>query len=160
MATQPSDLIDGHATLLATHSIFAAPRTHADGSRNNSQYEEDHDESMRSANSDSYNGSVGSLYLPLQAYILSGRGRRLSAVVPVLLVADSRNIIFLLCSTLYQRHVWGIRQPKVFLCCSSTSTIATAIFEWLNFDQSGEGHMVSLKISHIDRPRSPQRTSL
>ncbi|KAG2753659.1 hypothetical protein P692DRAFT_20222765 [Suillus brevipes Sb2] len=90
---------------------------------------------MRSAKSDSYNGSVDSVYLPLQAYMLFGRGRRLSAVVPVLLVADSRNIISLLCSTLYQRHVWGIRQPKVFLCCSSTSTIATAIFGWLNFDR-------------------------
>lgn len=132
--TQRLDHIDGHATLLAAHYIFAAPRTHADGSRNNSRYEEDHDEPMHSADSDSYNGSVDSLYLPLKVYMLSGRGRHLSAVIPVLLVADSRNIIPLLRSTLYQRHLWGIRQPKVGLCCSSTSTIATATLARLNFD--------------------------
>jgi hypothetical protein len=80
-----------------------------------------------SADSDPYDGSVDSLDLPL--HILPGRGRRLSAMVPVLRVADSHNIIPLLCSALYQRHVWAICQPVVGLCCSSTGTIATAIFE-------------------------------
>ncbi|KAG1860404.1 hypothetical protein F4604DRAFT_1957815 [Suillus subluteus] len=143
VTSQPSNLIDGHATLLAAHAIFSTPRTHSDRSTTSSQYEdsEDMDESIYSADSDSCDGSIGSLDLPLQAHMLPGRGRRLSVVVPVLLVADSRNIVPLLCSALYQRHVWGIRQPVVGLCCSSTGTIATAIFGWLDSDQSEEGHM-------------------
>ncbi|KAG2354130.1 hypothetical protein BDR07DRAFT_1238791, partial [Suillus spraguei] len=110
-------------------------------SRTSSRNEEDEDESMHSADSDSSDGFIESLDLPLQAHMLSGRGRRLSAVVPVLLVADSHNIVPLMCSTLYQRRVWGIRQPVVGLCCSSTGMIATAIFGWLDPDQSEEGHM-------------------
>ncbi|KAG2756650.1 hypothetical protein P692DRAFT_20868302 [Suillus brevipes Sb2] len=101
----------------------------------------DQDESICSADSDPSDGSVDSLDLPLQAHMLPGRGRRLSVVVPVLLVADPHNIIPLLCSALYQRHVWGIHQPVVGLCCSSTGTIATAIFGWLESDQSEEGRM-------------------
>ncbi|KIK36325.1 hypothetical protein CY34DRAFT_527898 [Suillus luteus UH-Slu-Lm8-n1] len=101
----------------------------------------DQDEPICFADSDSCDGSVDSLDLPLQAHMLTGRGRRLSAVVPVLLVADPYNIIPLLCSALYQRHVWGIRQPVVGLCCSRTGTIATAIFGWLESDQSEEGRM-------------------
>ncbi|KAG1855963.1 hypothetical protein F4604DRAFT_1590554 [Suillus subluteus] len=145
VASQPSNLIDGHATLLAAHAIFSTPRTHSDRSTTSSQYEdsEDMDESMYSADSDSCDGSIDSLDLPLQAHMLPGRGRRLSAVVPVLLVADSRNIVPLLCSALYQRHVWEIRQPVVGLCCSSTGTIVTAIFGWLDSDQSEEGRMAT-----------------
>ncbi|KAG2072979.1 hypothetical protein BDR04DRAFT_1095832 [Suillus decipiens] len=98
---------------------------------------------IHSADSDSGNGSgsVQSLDLPLQAHMLSGRGRRLSAVVPVLLAADFRNIVPLLCSTFYQRHVWRIRQPVVGLCCSSSDTITTAIFGWLDSDRSEEGRV-------------------
>ncbi|KAG2753445.1 hypothetical protein P692DRAFT_201929235 [Suillus brevipes Sb2] len=168
VSCQPSNLIEGHATLLVAHAIFAAPRSHSDRARTNTRNEEDQDESMCSADqdesicsadqdestcstdqdesicsadSDPCDGSVDSLDLPLQALMLPGRGRRLSAVVPVLLVADPHNIIPLLCSALYQRHVWGIRQPVVGLCCSSTGTIATAIFGWLESDQSEEGRM-------------------
>ncbi|KAG1814311.1 uncharacterized protein BJ212DRAFT_1588349 [Suillus subaureus] len=154
MTSQPSNLIDGHATLLAAHAIYSTPRTPSDSSTTSSQDEEDNDESMSSADFDSCDGSVDSLDLPLQAHMLPGRGRRLSAVVPVLLVADSHNIVPLLCSALYQRHVWGIRQPVVGLCCSSTGTIATAIFGWLDSDQSEEGRMASPKSMHIF-PRSP-----
>jgi hypothetical protein len=149
MASQPLNLIDGHATLLAAHVIFSTPGTHSDKFTTSSQNEEDKDESMYSADSDSCDSSVDSLDLPLQAHMLLGRGRRLSAVVPVLLVADSHNIVPLLCSALYQRHVWGIHQPVVGLCCSSTGTIAMAIFGWLNSDQSEEGRMVSPKSMHI-----------
>jgi hypothetical protein len=109
----------------------------------------DQGESICSSDSDTCDGSVDSLDLPLQAHMLPGRGRRLAAVVPVLLVADPHNIIPLLCSALYQRHVWGIRQPVVGLCCSSTGTIATAIFGWLESDQSEEGRMVSPKSLHF-----------
>ncbi|KAG2345373.1 hypothetical protein BDR05DRAFT_998507 [Suillus weaverae] len=143
MASQPSNLIDGHATLLAAHAIFLLPRTHSGRSRTSSRNNGDMDESMYSADSDSCDGSVDSLDLPLQALMLPGRGKRLFAVVPVLLVADSRNIVPLICSALYQRHVWGIRQPVVGLCCSSTGTTATAVFGWLNSDQSEEGCMAT-----------------
>jgi hypothetical protein len=185
VSCQPSNLIDGHATLLVAYAIFSAPRTHSDRARTNTRNEEDQDESMCSADqdelicsadqnesissedqdeltfsadqdesicsadSDPSDDSVDSLDLPLQAHMLPGRGRRLSTVVPVLLVADPHNIIPLLCSALYQRHVWGIRQPVVGLCCSSTGTIATAIFGWLESDQSEEGRMVSPKSLHF-----------
>ncbi|KAG2129704.1 uncharacterized protein EDB93DRAFT_109566 [Suillus bovinus] len=148
-ASQPSNLIDGHATLLAAHAIFSEPRTYSDISMTSSLNEQDGDESIYSADCDSCDDddSVDSLDLPLQAHMLPGRGRCLSVVIPVLLVADSSNIVPLLCSALYQRHVWGIRQPVVGLCCSQTGTIVTAIFGWL--DQSEEGRMASFKLMHI-----------
>ncbi|KAG2072981.1 hypothetical protein BDR04DRAFT_375441 [Suillus decipiens] len=37
--------------------------------------------------------------------------------------------------------MWGIHQPVVGLCCSNTGTIATAMFGWLDPDQSGESCM-------------------
>ncbi|KAG1855961.1 hypothetical protein F4604DRAFT_1932104 [Suillus subluteus] len=149
VASQPSNLIDGHATLLAAHAILSMHRTHSDRSTTSSRDSdsEDKDESMYSAGSDLCDGSVDSFDLPLQAHMLPGRGRRISAVVPVLLVTDSRNIVPLLCSALYQRHVWGIRQPVVGLCCSSTGTIATAIFGWLDSDQSEEGRMPTVHLA-------------
>ena len=171
VAVQPSNLIDGHATLLASHAIFSTPKTpsdrsctmssgskHAlsstprppsDRSRISSGSGEDEDESMHSADSDSCNGSLDSIDLPLQAHLLPGRGRCLGAVLPVLLVADACNIVPLICSTLYQRHVWEIRQPVVGLCCSSSGTIATAIFGWLDFDDSEEDHMASSQLIHV-----------
>ncbi|KAG2110471.1 hypothetical protein BD769DRAFT_1495592 [Suillus cothurnatus] len=82
---------------------------------------------MYSADSDLCDGLVDSLNLPLQAHMLP--------------VADSHNIVPLLCSALYQRYVWGIHQPVVGLCCFSTVTISMAIFGWLNSDQSEEGRM-------------------
>jgi len=72
---------------------------------------------MHSADSDSCDGSVdslGGLDLPLQAHMVPGRGKWY--IVP------------LLCSTLYQRRVWGIREPVVSLCCSDAGTTATAMF--------------------------------
>jgi hypothetical protein len=161
MSCQPEDLIEGLATLLVAHAIFFEPRTHSDRAGTNTRNKEDQDESMCSADqdesicsadSDPCDGVVDSLDLPLQALMLPGRGRCLSAVVPVLLVADQHNIIPLLCSALYQRHVWGIRQPVVGLCCSRTGTIATAIFGWLESDQSEDGRMVSPKSFHFLSP--------
>ncbi|OAX38629.1 hypothetical protein K503DRAFT_717925 [Rhizopogon vinicolor AM-OR11-026] len=174
VATQPSDLVDGHATLIAAHVIYSTPKTHSDRSSTNSgsgDYEDElmysadssrrvhsdrsrtssgsrdgEDVSMYSADSDSCNGSLtldslDGLDLPLQAHILPGRGRWHYAVLPVLLVADSQNIVPLLCTTLYQRRVWGVREPVVGLCCSNTGTTATAIFGWLDSHQSEEGRM-------------------
>jgi hypothetical protein len=79
VATQPSNLIDGHMSLLA--AIFFTPRTHSDRSRANTRNEENKYESMYPADSDSCVGSIDSLDLPLQAHMLCGRGRRLCAVV-------------------------------------------------------------------------------
>ncbi|KAG1758114.1 tRNA synthetases class I, catalytic domain-containing protein [Suillus occidentalis] len=137
----PANLIDRHATLLVAHAIFSEPRTHSDRARANTRNKEDQDELITSADSDLCDGLVDSLNLPLQELMLLGRGRCLSVMVPVLLVTDSHNIIPLLCSALYQRHMWGISQPVVSLCYSRTGTIATAIFRWLKSDQSEEGHM-------------------
>ncbi|KAG0696443.1 hypothetical protein DFH29DRAFT_879354 [Suillus ampliporus] len=68
--SQPSNMIDGHATLLAAHAIFSTPRTHSDTSSTSSGSGEDDDQLMHSATSDSCNGSLDSLDLPLQAHML------------------------------------------------------------------------------------------
>jgi hypothetical protein len=156
MTSQPLNLIDGHATLLAAHAILPTPRTNSDISTISSQIGEDESESATySADSDSCNDSVDSLDLPLQAHMLPGRGRHFYAVLPVLLVADSHNIVPLLCSALYQRRVWGISQPVVGLCCSNTGTVAMAIFGWLDSDQSEKGRMPTVHLAfaadgHLD----------
>ncbi|OJA12707.1 hypothetical protein AZE42_02878 [Rhizopogon vesiculosus] len=154
VSSQPSDLIDGHATLIAAHVICSTPSTHLDRPSTSSGIGDDEmtssgsrdseGVSMYSADSDSCNGlltldSPDGLNLPLQAHMLPGRGRWHYAVLPVLLVADAPNIVPLLCSTLYQRRVWGVREPVVGLCCSNTGTTATAIFGWLDPGQSEEG---------------------
>ena len=176
VTSQPSDLIDGHATLIAAHTIRSTPMNDPDRSGSSSGNREDEDElmdsadsspmdhserssttdsprsaddkdeSMYSADSGPCDGSLDGLDLPLQAHMLPGQGRWNYAILPVLLIADSRNIVPLLCSTLYQRHVWGIREPVVGMCCSNTGTIATTIFGWLDYDQSGEGCMVGQTI--------------
>ncbi|KAG1744502.1 hypothetical protein EDD22DRAFT_1005603 [Suillus occidentalis] len=135
MSCQLLNLTDGHATLVA-YAVFSVPRTHSDRARINTRNEEDLDDWICSADQDESISSADS-------------DLRLSAVVPVLLVANPNNIIPLLCSALYQRHVshvWSIRQPVVGLCCSSTGTIATAIFGWLESDQSEED---SLPTAHL-----------
>jgi hypothetical protein len=171
--SQPLDLVDGHATLIAAHVIHSTPSVHLvrSGTSSRKEQQEDElmhsadssfsihsdrsstssgssayeDETMYSADSDSHKGSVGSqdgLDLPLDAHMFPGRGKWHYAVLPVLLVADARNIVPLLCSTLYQRRAWGILELVVGLCCSNTGTTATAIFGWLDSDRLGEGRMV------------------
>lgn len=178
VATQSSNLIDGRASLLAAHVIFST--SHSDRSSTNTRNEEDQDEStfsgtsldwvtsldlpvpledqdesVYSADSDTCDGLVDSLNLPKQAHMLRSRGKRICAVVPVLLVADLHNIVPLVCSALYQRRVWGIHQPVVGLICSKTGTTATAIFGWLESNQSEEGrmptaHLALAEDAHLD----------
>jgi len=180
VTVQPPDLIDGKATLIAAHVIYSTPSARSDRSSGSSECREearsiysacsspeDHsdrsttsagsgegeDVLMDSSDSDSYHGSVDSLQglsLPLQAHMLPGRWKWHYAVLPALLVADACNIVPLLCSALYQRRVWGICEPVVGLCCSNTGTVVTAIFGWLDSDQS-DGRMVTL-ISIYDFP--------
>ncbi|OJA16885.1 hypothetical protein AZE42_08501 [Rhizopogon vesiculosus] len=49
VATQPSDLIDGHATLIAAHVICSTPSTHLDQPSTNSGSGDDEDELIHSA---------------------------------------------------------------------------------------------------------------
>lgn len=116
---------------------------------------EDQDEPIYSADSETCDGLVDSLNLPKQAHMLRIRGKRICAVVPVLLVADPHNIVPLVCSALYQRRVWGIHQPVVGLICSKTGTTAAAIFGWLESNQSEEGRMVSAKLIHFFNMLTP-----
>jgi len=133
------------------HSADPSFSIHSDRSSTSSERSAYEDETMYSGYSDSHHSSVDppdGLDLPLDAHMFPGRGKWHYAVLPVLLVADSRNIVPLLCSTLYQRRVWGILEPVVGLCCSNTGTTATAIFGWLESDQSGEGRMVGQTSIH------------
>jgi hypothetical protein len=104
-----------------------------------------------STDPDSFDGSADSfdgIDLPLQAHMFPGRGKWYHAVLPVLLVADARNIVPLVCSALYQRCVWGVREPVVGLCCSNTGKTATAVFGWFDPDQLDECCMVSQISTH------------
>jgi len=135
VASQPLDLIDGNATLIAAHVIYSTPSVHLDQPSSSRKREEEarsvcsayplprnHSErpsnvaagvegegtSIYSADSDSCHGSVHSpegLNLPLHAHTLPGHWKWHYAVLPVLMVADARNIVPLLCSVPYQRRV-------------------------------------------------------
>jgi len=172
VASQPLDLIDGNATLIAAHVIYSTPSVHSDHPSSSQKGEEEagsvcsayplhrnHSErssnaaagvegegaSIYSADSDSRHGSVHSpegLNLPLNAHMLPGRWKWHFAVLPVLMVADAHNIVPLLCSVLYQRRVWGVCEPVVGLCCSNVGTTATIIFGWLDSNWSEDSFMV------------------
>ncbi|OJA12706.1 hypothetical protein AZE42_02879 [Rhizopogon vesiculosus] len=47
VATQPSKLINGHATLIAAHIICSTPKTHSDRSSTNSGSEDDEDYQLK-----------------------------------------------------------------------------------------------------------------
>lgn len=77
-----------------------------------------------------------SINLPFDAHMLPGSGKRYCAVLPVICVADSDNIIPLLTSVLYQRRVWGIAEPAVGMLFAESGTIGRVILGWLDSDSS------------------------
>lgn len=52
----------------------------------------------------------------------------------------------LMLSALYQRSIWGIREPLVGFSWSSTGMIITTVFGWLDQEIGDDGCLVSVKL--------------
>ncbi|EGO03284.1 hypothetical protein SERLA73DRAFT_69183, partial [Serpula lacrymans var. lacrymans S7.3] len=82
-----------------------------------------------------------SLKFPIHAHLLPTRGRHLSAVLPIIAVADEYNIIPLMSSMLYQRRVWHIDQPVIGIIFQGTGTVGQVLFGWLDHDSGTSGDL-------------------
>ncbi|CAL1706020.1 unnamed protein product [Somion occarium] len=84
-----------------------------------------------------------SLHVPFDAHILLGQGRRKSAEIPLVVVADSENIIPLITSALYQRYVWSVDEPVIGFEILRASTTVQVRLGWvvLDDDQSPTVHI-------------------
>ncbi|KAF5373359.1 hypothetical protein D9615_007364 [Tricholomella constricta] len=72
------------------------------------------------------------ILVPFCAHVITGRGLRTDAVLPVISVADEDEIQSLLTSVLYQRYVWGIEATTVGIAISATGTVARVILGWID----------------------------
>ncbi|KAH7905544.1 hypothetical protein BJ138DRAFT_1228738 [Hygrophoropsis aurantiaca] len=122
--------VDGIATMLVCHVLYPEDRPLSTSSMATSIGVEDQDELMSESNNSAT--STSSLQVPFDAHLLGGRGRHLSAALPVFVVADPTNITPLMCSVLYQRHTWGIREPAVGIILANTATIGQIVLGWLD----------------------------
>ncbi|KAJ7463535.1 hypothetical protein B0H11DRAFT_1922977 [Mycena galericulata] len=124
--------LDGMATFLACHSV----ESFGDDSRYITEVQPrtvDADTAVYPMSVDSESdSSVSSIDVPLEAHVLPGRGKHLSAVLPFLCVADKDNIVDLVSSVACQRHVWGIPQPAVGF--DLWGTIAKLTVSWVDSD--------------------------
>jgi len=84
------------------------------------------------------------------AHVLPGRGRRSSAVLPVISVADEDNITPLLMSVLYQRCVWGIDEPAVGIVFSKTGTLGQVFLGWLDLESSNAQDLVRIRYRFLN----------
>ncbi|KAJ7476152.1 hypothetical protein FB451DRAFT_1013038, partial [Mycena latifolia] len=73
-----------------------------------------------------------SIDVPLDAHLLPGRRRRVSAELPFLCFADDDNIVDLMSSVACQRHVWGISRPVVGFVLSKSSAFAKLALSWVD----------------------------
>jgi hypothetical protein len=84
------------------------------------------------------------------AHVLPGRGRRSTAVLPVISVADEDNITPLLMSVLYQRCVWGIDKPAVGIVFSKTGTLGQVFLGWLDLESSNAQDLVRIRYRFLN----------
>ncbi|KAG7444854.1 uncharacterized protein BT62DRAFT_1077605 [Guyanagaster necrorhizus] len=82
--------------------------------------------------------------IPVEAHVLSHWLRPDCAALPFLCVADRRNIIPLIQSTVYQRYTWGISEPVVGVILSETGCIGRVVMGWI--EQHGDA-------DHLLKPR-------
>jgi hypothetical protein len=86
--------------------------------------------------------ALSSIDVPFDAHVLPGHGRRFSAVLPVICVADGEQITSLLTSVLYQRRVWGIDEPVVGFVFSKTGSVGNIVLGWLDMESSDNRYLV------------------
>jgi hypothetical protein len=148
------EISDGVAAILLSHIVDnvddsqARSRTISDSdsiyTSSSSQVAEDDDYIMHKTyqSSTTTESTVPSIDVPFEAHILPGRGRRFCAVLPVICVADSDNIISLLTSVLYQRRVWSIDQPAIGIVISKTGVVARVFLGWLDPESYDRSNLV------------------
>ena len=147
--------IDGIATVLISyvvdrlddsqHQSTSAPDAEPHSASIPSSDSSMQNEAMSMRDSDESNSVVSyvsSINVPFEAHVLPGHGRRFSAVLPIICVADEDNIISLLSSVLYQRHVWEIDEPVVGVVFSPTGTVGQVILGWLDLESYDEENLV------------------
>ena len=83
-----------------------------------------------------------SIDVPFDAHILPTRERRSCAILPLLCVTDEANIISLMSSVLYQRHVWGIADPVVGITFSKYGTTGQVLLGWLDLESPHDNNLV------------------
>jgi hypothetical protein len=104
----------------------------------------DDDVSMYSTEeSSSTESTLSSINVPFDAHMLPGHGRRYSAVLPIICVADGEYIAPLLASVLYQRRVWGIHEPAVGIAFPKTGTVGQIFLGWLDPQSGDDRNLVS-----------------
>ena len=154
------EITDGIATILLSHIVdnvdgsHARSRTVSDSdsisTSSSGQVAEDDDYIMHGTyqSSTMTESTVPSIDVPFEAHILSGRGRRFCAVLPVICVADSDNIVSLLTSVLYQRRVWSIDQPAIGIVFSKTGVVARVFLGWLDPESNDRSNLVRAYCVH------------
>ncbi|KAH7920531.1 hypothetical protein BV22DRAFT_1097977 [Leucogyrophana mollusca] len=151
--------IDGVATILVSHTIHVS-RTDTPGCADNMEVDSDTHSSCREGRdeqpeaSESSTSSQESLQVPFDAHILPGSGRRFSAVLPVLVIADEVHIAPLMCSVLYQRHVWGIHEPAVGMLYSASGTVLQVVLGWVDWDSCTETQLPTVHLALADSAQS------
>jgi len=83
------------------------------------------------------------LDLPLGAYVLPGRGKRVECCLPVVCAADEDEIESLVTSVVCQRYVWRIPTPVVGVSLSKTGTTAAIVIGWSEVDTGNPDASVS-----------------
>ncbi|KAK0487846.1 hypothetical protein IW261DRAFT_1450324 [Armillaria novae-zelandiae] len=74
--------------------------------------------------------SPRSLDVSFHAHVLPGRGHRTNAVLPIICIADTENIVPLVASVAYQRRVWGIEDPVVGVILAKDGFSAQVVLGW------------------------------
>jgi hypothetical protein len=146
------EALDGIATMLLSHvvddiecdtQLSTSSVDLADESGNKNPLHDDNDISMDYIEQSSAKASITrSINIPFDAHMLPGHGRRFYAVLPLLCVADEENIISLLSSALYQRRVWGIKEPVVGVVFSRIGTIGRVVLGWLDPESTVDFNLV------------------
>lgn len=134
-ATPRCGEFDGIATFLACHSVQMFLDMHDSVSEipQDGPHPSLRTPSLDTASDSSKSSSaVPCLDVLLDAHVLPGHGKHLSAILPFLCVADIDNIVDLMSSLACQRHVWGIPEPVVGFALSKSGTIAELMLSWLD----------------------------
>lgn len=127
---------DGVATMLACHIVTAPPREssspmdfsdHSSTSLLSLRYPMSRDSRSHCGDTE-----VAFLDLPLEAHVIPGRGRQLSAALPFLCIASSDNVADLMASVACQRYIWGNPQPVVGFVLSETGVLARLVVSWVD----------------------------
>ena len=90
-----------------------------------------------------------SLDLPLSAYVIPGRGKRVECCLPVVCAADEDEIESLVTSVVCQRYVWNMPIPVVGISLSNTGTTAKIVIGWSQVDTSNPHASVSTLLDQV-----------